>query len=284
MDCGMNEYENARAELSLPHRRMRLPENDVYVYRELSSTNRVAGEMAVAGAPAGTIVVSGFQNAGVGRLRRAWISPPGRSLLLSVILRPRVETSLVSLLTLLCGVALAEAIREETGLAAGIKWPNDVLMRGRKVSGILAQGSVRGDAVDYVILGMGLNVNQTEEDLPPDCGDTATSLRIECGRRVSHAAMLRRFVSHWNAHFEAFLADGYPYLRAKWIENNLTLGREVSVRGENGALCGTAIDISERGGLIVRFPDGEDREFLAEDLSLGREHYRRLASLNDTER
>jgi BirA family biotin operon repressor/biotin-[acetyl-CoA-carboxylase] ligase len=279
----MNGRENARAEFSLPHKRMRLPGNDVYVYRELSSTNRVAGEMAADGAPTGTIVVSGFQSAGVGRLRRAWISPPGRSLLLSVILRPRIETRFVSLLTLLCGVALAETIREETGREAGIKWPNDVLMRGRKVSGILAQGSVRGDAVDYVILGVGLNVNQTEEELPPDCGDISTSLRIERGRRVSRAAMLRRFASRWDAHFEAFSAGAYPYLREKWIENNLTLGRTVSVRDENGAFCGTAVDLSERGGLVVRLPDGSSKEFLAEDLSLGREHYRGLAR-RDSER
>ncbi|MDR2295159.1 MAG: biotin--[acetyl-CoA-carboxylase] ligase [Clostridiales Family XIII bacterium] len=272
----MKEHEDARAELSLPHKRLRLSENELYVYGELSSTNRVAARMAADGAPAGTIVTSGFQKAGAGRLRRAWISPPGRSLLLSVILRPRIEARFVAQLTLLCGVALAEAIREETGLAAGIKWPNDVLMRGRKVSGILAQAGVRGDAVEHVILGVGLNVNQTEAELPPDCRDTATSLRIERGRRVSRAAMLRRFVSRWNAHFEAFSAEAYPYLREKWMENNLTLGREVSVRGADGALCGTAVDISERGGLVVRFPDGESREFLAEDLSLGGEHYRRL--------
>ncbi|MDR2355043.1 MAG: biotin--[acetyl-CoA-carboxylase] ligase [Clostridiales Family XIII bacterium] len=273
----MNEQESARAELSLPHRRMRLLQNDVYVYRTLSSTNRVATFMAASGAPAGTIVLSAFQSAGVGRLRRAWIAPPGRSLLLSVILRPRIETRFISQLALLGGVALAEAIREETGLAAGVKWPNDVLMRGRKVSGILAQGSVRGDAIDSVILGVGLNVNQTEAELPPDCRDTATSLRAERGRRVSRAAMLRRFILRWNAHLEAFSEGGHPYLRAKWIENNLTLGREVSVHGADGDLIGTAVDISERGGLVVRFPGGIDREFLAEDLSLGGEHYRRLA-------
>jgi BirA family biotin operon repressor/biotin-[acetyl-CoA-carboxylase] ligase len=278
----MDEYRGARAELSLPHRRMRLPENDVCVYRELSSTNRVAGEMAAAGAPAGTIVLSAFQSAGVGRLRRAWLAPPGRSLLLSVILRPRIETQLVAHLTLLAGAALAEAIREETGLAAGLKWPNDVLMRGRKVSGILAQGSLRGDAIDYVILGVGLNVNQTEAELPPDCRGIATSLRIERGGRVSRAAMLRRFISRWNAHLLAFSEGGRPYLREKWTENNLTLGREVSVRGADGELRGTAVDLSERGGLIVRFPDGSSREFLAEDLSLGREHYRELSASGET--
>ncbi|MDR2771018.1 MAG: biotin--[acetyl-CoA-carboxylase] ligase [Clostridiales Family XIII bacterium] len=271
----MNEHEGARAELSLPHKRLHLPQHDLYVYRSLSSTNRVAASMAAAGAPAGTIILSGFQSAGVGRLRRAWISPQGRSLLLSAILRPRLEARLVPLLTLLCGAVLAEAIREETGCEAGVKWPNDVLMRGGKVSGILAQGSVRGDAIEHVILGVGLNVNQTREELPPDCRDVSTSLRIERGRRVSRIAMLRRFISRWDAQFEAFAEGGYPYLREKWIENNLTLGREVSVRGEDGEICGRAVDISERGGLIVRLPDESNKEFLAEDLSLGRAHYLR---------
>jgi BirA family biotin operon repressor/biotin-[acetyl-CoA-carboxylase] ligase len=262
------------------YKRLRLSQSDVYVYRDLSSTNTVAGELAAAGAPAGTVVVSGFQSAGVGRLRRAWISPPGRSLLLSMVLRPRTDARSVPLLTLLCGAVLAEVIREETGREARVKWPNDVLMRGRKVSGILAQAVLRGKVADCVILGVGLNVNQTEEDLPPELRDIATSLRMECGRRVSRAAALRRFVSRWNAHFEAFSEGGYPYLREKWIENNLTLGREVSIRGADGPICGTAADISERGGLVVRLSDGSVKEFLAEDLSLGREHYRQLSQLS----
>jgi BirA family biotin operon repressor/biotin-[acetyl-CoA-carboxylase] ligase len=190
-----------------------------------------------------------------------------------MILRPRLDPRFVPLLTLLCGVALAEAIRETTDCEAGVKWPNDVLMRGKKVSGILAQSGVRGDAALSVVLGVGLNVNQTEEELPPDLRDIATSLRIERGRRVSRVAALRRFVLRWNAHFEAFSEGGYPYLREKWIENNLTLGREVTLHGDGGPRRGTAVDIGERGGLVVRFPDGSVEELLAEDVSLGREHY-----------
>jgi BirA family biotin operon repressor/biotin-[acetyl-CoA-carboxylase] ligase len=269
----MSENKDARAELRLPHRRIHLPQNELYVYRELSSTNLIAREMAADGAPSGMIVTSAFQSAGVGRLRRSWISPPGRSLLMSLLLRPRFSARLVPQLTLLCGVVLAETIREETGREAGIKWPNDVLMRGKKVSGILAQGSVRGGDVAYVVLGVGLNVNQTEEELPQDCRDISTSLRIETGRRVSRFAALRRFLLMWDKHFEAFSRDGYSYLREKWIESNLTLGREVSVRTADGPVCGVAVDISERGGLAVRFPDGRTEEFLAEDLSLGRAHY-----------
>jgi BirA family biotin operon repressor/biotin-[acetyl-CoA-carboxylase] ligase len=252
---------------------MRSQGNDIYIYRELTSTNAVAGELAAAGAPAGTIVLSGFQSAGVGRLRRAWVSPPGRSLLLSMVLRPRTDARRVPLLTLLCSVALAEAIRETTGCDARVKWPNDVLMRGKKVSGILAQTGARGDAGAYVILGMGLNVNQTEDELPPDLRDIATSLRIERGRRVSRAAALRCFVAHWNARFEAFSEGGYPYLREQWIANNLTLGREITVHGEGDPRRGTAVDIGERGGLVVRFADGAVEELLAEDVSLGRAHY-----------
>jgi BirA family biotin operon repressor/biotin-[acetyl-CoA-carboxylase] ligase len=273
----MTGQDDARAERAPAHKRLRLAQSDVYVYREVSSTNLVAARMAADGAPAGTIVASAFQSAGVGRLRRAWISPRGRSLLFSVILRPRIETRLVPHLTLLCAVALAEAIRAETGREAGVKWPNDVLMRGRKVSGILAQAAARGETVDCVILGVGLNVNQTKEELPPDCRETSVSLRMERGGRVSRAAMLRRFMACWNAHLEAFLSGGYPYLREKWTENNVTLGREVVIGGEDGPLRGLAVDLSERGGLIVRFPDGSSREFLAEDLSLGREHYGDLA-------
>jgi BirA family biotin operon repressor/biotin-[acetyl-CoA-carboxylase] ligase len=190
-----------------------------------------------------------------------------------MILRPRLSARLVPQLTLLCGVVLAETIREEIGCEAGIKWPNDVLMRGKKVSGILAQGKICKDAVAYVVLGLGLNVNQREDELPPDCREISTSLRMESGRRVSRLAALHRFILTWDRHFEAFSRDGYPYLREKWIENNLTLGRDVSVRAPAGPVCGLAVDISERGGLVVRLPDGRTEEFLAEDLSLGRAHY-----------
>jgi BirA family biotin operon repressor/biotin-[acetyl-CoA-carboxylase] ligase len=193
-----------------------------------------------------------------------------------MVLRPRTDARSASLLTLLCGAALAEAIRETTGCDARVKWPNDVLMRGRKVSGILAQAILRGNAADCVILGVGLNVNQTEEELPPDCRDIATSLRIERGRRVSRVAALRCFVSRWNAHFSAFSEGGCPYLREKWIENNLTLGREITVHGDDGPRYGTAVDISERGGLIVRFPGGSCEEFLAGDVSLGRAYYENM--------
>jgi BirA family biotin operon repressor/biotin-[acetyl-CoA-carboxylase] ligase len=243
------------------------------IYRELTSTNTVAGNMAAAGAPTGTIVAGAFQTAGSGRFRRAWISPPGRSLLMSLILRPRVGARFVSQLSLLCGVALAETIRETTSREAGVKWPNDVLMRGRKVSGILAQAGLRGDAVSHVVLGIGLNVNQTEDELPPDCRDISTSLRIETGRRVSRAMVLRRFVSRWGELFDVFSREGYPYLREKWIENNVTLGRDITIRGADGPICGKAVDISERGGIVVYLDDGSTEEFLAEDVSLGREYY-----------
>jgi BirA family biotin operon repressor/biotin-[acetyl-CoA-carboxylase] ligase len=273
-----DEHNETRDGFPPPRKRIRFPQNELLVYRELTSTNIAAREMAAAGAPAGTVVTSAFQNAGAGRLRRAWISPPGRSLLFSVILRPRMDARLASLLTLLCGAALSETIRETTSCEAGVKWPNDVLMRGRKVSGILAQGSLRGNAVSYVVLGVGLNVNQTDDELPPECRDISTSLRLETGGRVSRAAVLRRFLSHWSELFDAFSRDGYPYLREKWIANNLTLGREITIRGDEGAVMGTAVDISERGGIVVRFEDGSTKEFLAEDLSLGREHYRALTT------
>jgi BirA family biotin operon repressor/biotin-[acetyl-CoA-carboxylase] ligase len=177
------------------------------------------------------------------------------------------------LLTLLCGVALSETIRETTGREASVKWPNDVLMRGRKVSGILAQSGLRENVSSYVVMGVGLNVNQTEDELPPDCRDTATSLRIETGCRVSRAASLSDFVSRFDDMLDAFSRGGYPYLREKWIANNLTLGREVTIDGAEGPTVGTAVDISERGGIVVRIEDGSTREFLAEDLSLGRAHY-----------
>ncbi|MFZ3131062.1 MAG: biotin--[acetyl-CoA-carboxylase] ligase [Desulfosporosinus sp.] len=265
--------EKVKGEAALPHKQIHWMGKEIFLYREVTSTNRVAQLMARSGAPEGTIVLSRTQTSGLGRLRRQWACPAGQGILMSMVLRPEINGQLIPQLTLLCGVVVAETIKKTTGCAAGIKWPNDIVMRGKKVCGILAQSSFSKTTPEYVIMGVGINVNLDTQQLPSDCRESSTSLRMELGQNVSRWKVLKQFIYSWEEHYQSFLHGGHAYLRMKWIANNVTLGREVSIKRDRGPGQGRAVDISARGGLIVSFPDGSMEEFMAEDLSLGRTHY-----------
>ncbi len=255
-------------ETRLPHKHLSLLGKEIHFYRELSSTNSIARQMAISGAAEGTIVMSRSQSAGRGRMQRQWFCPPGKGLLLSMVLRPEISVQLVPQLTLLTAVVVAETIKNVTGCAAGIKWPNDVLINDKKVCGILAESSFSRTKVQYIIIGLGINVNLDTNHLPPDCQETSTSLSLEVGHKVSRNKLLKQFIISWDEHIRCLLKDGHPYLRSKWIENNVTLGRNVTVNKGNHSINGLAVDVSKNGGLIVRLPDGALQEFLAEDVSL----------------
>ena len=255
-------------EVCLPHKHLSLLGKEIHFYRELSSTNSIARQMAISGAAEGTIVMSRSQSAGRGRMQRQWVCPPSKGLLLSMVLRPEINAQFVPQLTLLTAVVVAETIKKVTGCAAGIKWPNDIFINDKKVCGILAESSFSRADVDYVIIGLGINVNLDTNQLPPDCQETSTSLSLELGQNVSRIQLLKQFIISWDEHIQGFVKAGHPYLRSKWIENNITLGRNVTVNKKIDSIQGLAVDVSEKGGLIVRLSDGSLQEFLAEDVTL----------------
>lgn len=263
------------AEAASRYKHLRFLGNDLLVYREVSSTNTIAQLIARSGAGEGTIVLSSLQTSGRGRMKRRWACPAGQGILMSMVLRPEIDVQLVPQLTLLCGVVVAEAIRQTTGCEAGIKWPNDIVIGGKKICGILAQSNFSGGLPLYVIMGVGINVNQTYDQLPRECRDTSTSLKLELGQKVSRQRILERFIRLWDEHYEGFLKGGHSFLKPMWLANNVTLGREVSITGESELRQGLAVDISAKGGLIVSFSDGSAEEFLADDLSLGSSYYGR---------
>lgn len=248
--------------------RIRLMGQELLVYQEVSSTNTVAANLASAGASEGTIVLSQSQSAGRGRLNRQWACPPHQGILMSLILRPRIEIQYIPQLTLLGGVVVAETIREVTGLKAGIKWPNDIVINGKKVCGILAESSLSSGTPLYVIIGFGINVNLDPEELPPDCSATSTSLKAELGHSISRLLLIKRFVSIWNERYQYFLANGPDEMRQKWINNNVTLGREVLISRGEELVSGVAMDISENGALLVKTSDGNICEYMAGDVTM----------------
>ncbi|AET66846.1 birA, biotin-(acetyl-CoA-carboxylase) ligase [Desulfosporosinus orientis DSM 765] len=255
-------------ETCLPHKQFKLLGKGIHFYRVLSSTNSIARQMAKSGAAEGAIVMSRSQSAGRGRMQRQWFCPPGKGLLLSMLLRPQINVQFIPQLTLLTAVVVAETIKIVTGCASGIKWPNDILINDKKVCGILAESSFSKDKVEYVIIGLGINVNLAAKHLPPDCKETSTSLSLELGHNVSRIKLLKQFIISWDEHFQGFVKAGHPYLRSKWIGNNVTLGKNVTVTKGKDSSHGVAEDLSENGGLVVRLSDGSLEEYLAEDVSL----------------
>jgi BirA family transcriptional regulator, biotin operon repressor / biotin---[acetyl-CoA-carboxylase] ligase len=239
----------------------------VHWFAEVPSTSDVAKRLADDGAAHGEVVVAESQTAGRGRRGRAWASPPGRSLSFSVVLRPDLPPSRAPELTLLASVALCQAIRD-AGVPAAIKWPNDVLAGGRKLAGILLEMAAETDQLQWVVLGVGVNVNTRAEDLPPELRDTATSLAIERGGPVPRALFAAATLGAIEGWLDRHVAEGFGPVREAWRAMCDTLGREVRVKlaGE-GDLEGVAEDVDEAGALLVR-AGGRLHRVLAGDVEL----------------
>ncbi len=232
-------------------------------FHRLGSTNQVARELARKGAPEGTVVVAEEQTAGKGRWGRNWHSPPRSSISLSLILRPRLAPTDTPQVTLLAAVAVAGALRSACGLEAGIKWPNDVLVGGRKVCGILTELEAEMEEVRFLVLGIGVNVNQAEEDFPPEIRGRATSLRLESGRAVNRVAVARSLLAELDRWYLVYLREGFGPVAAGWKGFNLTLGHRITVSSPQRVLEGTARDLAEDGGLLVELEDGRIARVLA---------------------
>jgi BirA family biotin operon repressor/biotin-[acetyl-CoA-carboxylase] ligase len=215
-----------------------------------------AADLAAEGAPEGTIVLADHQTAGRGRLGRVWTAPPGSSLMLSVVLRPELPPGRAWAVAAVAGVALADAAVALGVPGIALKWPNDLLAGGRKAAGLLAEARVGGKSDDFVLLGMGVNVTQAADDLPPELRARATSLSAAAGRPVERAALLAAWGMRFEAGYRDLVTGGRALLPA-WRGHLATLGQEVRVdRIGREPLTGRAVDVGPGGELIIRLPDG----------------------------
>jgi BirA family biotin operon repressor/biotin-[acetyl-CoA-carboxylase] ligase len=235
-------------------------------FEEVGSTNDVAKRLAEEGAAHGEVVVAEAQTAGRGRRGRSWSSPARRSVYLSAVLRPDLTPPRAAELTLLASVAVCEAARQ-AGVQASIKWPNDVLAGGRKLAGILTELAADLDQVQWVVLGIGVNVNLAREDFPPELRDVATSLAIERGQRVPRALFAAAMLSALEEWLDRHAAEGFAPVREAWRAMSDTLGRDVRVRTGDRGVEGLAEDIDASGALLVRTPAGIER-ILSGDVEL----------------
>jgi BirA family biotin operon repressor/biotin-[acetyl-CoA-carboxylase] ligase len=235
----------------------------VLYFSSLTSTMEIAGEQARQGAAEGTVIIAGEQTEGRGRLRRAWVTPEG-NIALSVILRP--ELSCLPSLIMLASLAVVGSIESVTGLRAQIKWPNDVLMGGKKVCGILIENDLQGNRVNYSVVGIGIDVNLRLADFPK-IQPIATSLSDELGGEVSRLEVIRRLLVAMERSYFVLSEGGSLY--EEWRDNLVTLGKNVRVKEGDSVHEGVAETVGQDGSLLVRGADGELTKIVAGDVSLG---------------
>jgi BirA family biotin operon repressor/biotin-[acetyl-CoA-carboxylase] ligase len=217
----------------------------------IDSTNGTAMEMAEGGAPHGTVVVADGQTRGRGRMGRRWLSPPGRNIYVSIVLRPVLPVAQVPRLSLVAGVALADAV-EEAGVPASLKWPNDLYLGDRKAGGILAEMASGADRVRHVVIGVGINVNLGEDEIPGELRGVATSLRIRAGREFERTGLLARFLDAFAGRYGDFVAGGFPAVRDGWSRRDFLAGRPVLLRSGGREDRGVAGGVDAEGALLFR--------------------------------
>ena len=224
--------------------------------REVGSTNDLAKELAGYGAVEGTVVVAEKQTAGRGRLSRGWVSPKG-GLWFSVVLRPELKPAEAVGLVFVAGLAVAEVLHELYAVKAETKWPNDVLVKGRKVCGILTEMNTTGEKVNYVTVGIGVNANfDVEKAFPEELRANATSLENELGRKVRLEELFKALLEKLENIYELFLKEGFAPVLGKWKKYAGFLGCQVEVTSETEKLVGLALDVANDGALVVRLEDG----------------------------
>jgi len=230
---------------------------EVLSYRSLGSTNQLGFRLAEAGIREGTLIVADEQTQGRGRMGRSWHSPPGLGLWTSVILRPNIPPFKAPGLSICAGLALAQTIRKLTGLDARIKWPNDCLINGLKVGGILLELSAEPDRTNFVIAGIGVNVNHLPKDFPGRLSGRATSVRIEWGEEISRVKLLISFLQRFESVYLDFKKKGLCPQRRLIKRFSSLLGRKVAVRFGRERIEGLAQDIDDNGSLVIMTPKGE---------------------------
>jgi len=237
-----------------------------HYFEETGSTNTVASDLARDGAAEGTIVVAEAQMRGRGRLGRTWISPAYQNLYLSVILRPRIPSGLISQVSLMAGVAACESVRE--WCPATIKWPNDVLTKGRKIAGILAEVGGEGPS-RFVVLGIGVNLNSEREAFPLELRDKATSVRIQTGAVVDRPRFLARLLSHLESRYDQLQHQGFGPITEAWCAESALIGQVVRVEEPTGQVSGVVLGLGADGALRLRLASGVEHRVVTGDVVVG---------------
>ena len=239
---------------------------EFYYFLELDSTNSFARRLAEQATPAGTIVIAEEQTQGRGRSGRSWVSPPYVNLYLSIVLRPELPPAHAPQITLMAAVALADTVASFMSLPALIKWPNDILVKGKKLAGILTEASSTSERIDFVILGIGVNLNFPEELMPEAIRQRATSLLIATQHNIRREVFLRRLIQDLDRCYGILEESGFGAIMPRWEARFGLRDRRVRVDMIDGAIFGKARGIDRDGALIVETDNGKFQRVIAGDV------------------
>lgn len=248
-------------------RTVRIGQNLSY-HTSVTSTQIIAHQLAQDGAPDGTAVIAEEQTTGRGRMARKWESAYGKGVWMSIIFRPQIPIHKAPQFTLVAAVAAAKAIEETIGRAPFIKWPNDILIEGKKSTGILTELQSDVDGVQALIIGIGLNANQVEEDFQEDLRSIATSIRMEKGEAVNRAALAAAVLNHLEFYTDLYLEEGFSPVKSVWESYSNTIGNRVRARLAKETLIGVAESITDDGVLKLRTDDGVVHAIYSADIEL----------------
>jgi BirA family transcriptional regulator, biotin operon repressor / biotin---[acetyl-CoA-carboxylase] ligase len=232
------------------------------------STQKIAHRLAYEDVPEGTVVIAEEQISGRGRMERRWYSPKYTGIWMSLIIRPQIPLPKAPQLTLLTAVSIVQAIEELTGLVPEIKWPNDILLNGKKITGILTELQAESDRIHSIIIGIGVNVNQTTDDFPLDLQKTATSLLIEKGKEISRASLIKGIFSQFEKMYLLYLDKGFLPIKLLWESYATSIGKQLIARTLTGTIEGKALGITEDGVLRIQDRDGMIHEVYSADIEL----------------
>ncbi len=238
----------------------------IHWYDTIDSTNNRARQLAIDGAEEGTLVIANYQTSGKGRMGRRWEAEPGTNLTFTLILTPQIPAADTGIIPLIAGLAVAQAIESVTRKRPVCKWPNDILMDGKKVCGILAESVIDGTAVRAIVVGIGVNVNQT--NFPPDLGETATSLLLATGERYARTQVLAAILGQ----FESLISYLERRKRDEFLKQyeayTTMIGTAVTLTHSAGTANGIVAGIDSEGGIMIRGADGKTSTWYAGDVSL----------------
>lgn len=244
----------------------------ILYFRELTSTNDVAKELALRGVKEGTVILAETQIGGRGRLERKWISPEG-GLWFSIVLRPTIPSKHAPKLTLMASVAVARTINKLSPVGAGIKWPNDVLINQKKVCGILTEAEFKGETLDFVVVGIGINANFDLNALPRYIRDYSTTLRKESGEEIDRETLLCRLLEKTESYYALFKERKFGAILKEWRSLTNFLGSYVKIVSGEEKIEGMALNIDEDGALMLRLNDKTLRKVTAGDMTVVGEEY-----------
>lgn len=218
---------------------------------ETTSTNDVVAELARQGAPEGTVVTAETQTKGRGRRGRKWNATAEKSLAFSILLRPQLHADELPGITLAAAVAVAKTL-EGFRFHPQIKWPNDLLLEGRKICGILTEMGPQKDKMTPVVLGIGININQSSRDFPGELKGIATSLYRVCGRKIGRERFFQKLLPHLEESYQWVVESHFPKILSEWRKRSATLGQQVKITRGHHAFYGQAVDVDEKGALLIR--------------------------------